>query len=143
MPCSPIFRGRVLEACDFPRWSGPLVSVLLVRGSRSSESSVLVEDVVGCYVGFEGSIVQYALSVDNSSIERYPSWDAHLVEGILPLASSGVLSFLVVLAVLDSVPFATDILLVHDLLLWRGVLECDQRPWRRDDVLEQRKALGQ
>ena len=128
MPYSPISRGRVLEACDFPRWSGPPVWVPLVRGSRSSEPSVLVEDVVGCLVGFEGSIVQYALSVDNSSIGRYPSWDAHLFEGIPLLASSGVLPFLAVLAALDSVPSATDILLVHDLLLWRGVLGCDQRP---------------
>ena len=98
---------------------------------------------MGCYVDFEGSIVQYAPSVDNSSIGRYPSWGAHLAEGILLLASSGVLPFLVVLAALDSVPFAIDTLLVHDLLSWRGVLECDQRPWRRDDVLGQRKALGQ
>ena len=125
MPCSPIFRGRVLEACDFPRWSGPPVSVLLVRDNRSSEPSVLVGDVVGCYVGFEGNIVQYALSVGNSSIGRYPSWDAHLIEGILLLASSGVLPFLVAL---DSALFAIGILLVHDLPLWRGVLECDQHP---------------
>ena len=89
---------------------------------------MFVEDVVGYYVGFEDNIVQYVLSVDNSSIGRYPSWDAHLVEGILLLASSGVLPFLAVLAVLDFVPFAIDILLVHDLLSWRGVLECDRRP---------------
>ena len=128
MPYSPIFHGRVPEACDFPRWSGPLVLVPPVRGSHSSEPSVLVEDVAGCYMGFEGNIVQYAPSVDNSSIGRYPSWGAHLVEGILLLASSGVLPFPAALAVLDFVPFAIDILLVHGLLSWRGVLKCDQRP---------------
>ena len=99
--------------------------------------------MIGCYVDFEGSIVQYALSVDNSNIGRYPSWGAHLAEGILLLASLEAPLFLAVLVVLDSVPFAIDILLVHDLLSWQGVLECDQRPWRQDDVLGQRKALGQ
>ena len=72
--------------------------------------------------------MQYALSVDNSSIGRYPSWDAHLAGGILLLASSGVLPYFVVLVVLDFVPFAIDILLVHDLLPWRGVLEYGQHP---------------
>ena len=114
--------------CDCPRWRGPLVWVLLACSSRWFESFFLVEGAVGCCVGFGGSSVKYAPSVDSSSIGRYPSWDVHLVGGILLLASSGVLPFLAVLVVLDFVPFAIGTLLVHDLLPWRGVLECGQRP---------------
>ena len=116
---------------DFLQWREPLVWVLLVRSSRSSESSFLVEGVIGCCADFGGSSVKYALSVGNSSIGNYPSWGAHLSGGILLLASwEALLSPLnFVLGVASTVFY---ILRAHGLPLLQDGLWCGLHPLHLD-----------